>query len=69
MPIQAMNQTLNARLVDVSDVRCRLTWFLAENNGMGVDQAESVDDDFAFDRLDGIDDYSYRTGVQAFEGL
>ena len=36
---------------------------------MRVDEAEGVDDDFAFDGLDGVDDDSDGAGGELFEGL
>ena len=54
-----MDQTLNARFVDVSDIRCGLSRFLAEDDRVRVDESECVDDDLAFDGLDGVDDDCY----------
>lgn len=51
-----MNECLYAWLVQVSQVGSGLSWFLAKHEGLWVDEAESVDDNLALDRLDGIDD-------------
>ena len=69
MSVQAVNQTLNARFVDMSDIGRRLARFLAEDDRVGVDQSECVDDDFAFDGLDGVDDDGDGAGVELLEGL
>ena len=47
----------------------RLTGFHAHHHGCGLDQAEGVDDDFAFDGLDWVDDDGDGAGGQIFEGL
>lgn len=43
--------------------------FLAEHKGLRVDEAEGINYDFAFDGLDGVDDYSDSTRSELFEGL
>lgn len=48
MPIKSVNQSLDARFINVSDVRRRLTRFLAAHDGMRVYQAEGVDNDLSF---------------------
>lgn len=53
----------------MSDVGRRLTGFLAENDGVWVDESEGVDDHFAFDGLNGVNDYGDGAGVELFEGL
>ena len=69
MPVQSMDESLDGRLVDVPDVRCGLARFLAHDDAVRVDEAEGVDDYFAFDGLDGVDDYCYGAGLEGFEGL
>lgn len=59
MPIQAMDKGLDTGLVDVSDIRSRLSWFLTHDDTVGVYESEGVDYDFALDGLDGVDDYCY----------
>jgi hypothetical protein len=53
----------------VAQVGGGLTWFLAEHEGLGIDEAEGVNYYFAFDGLDGVDDYGDGTGSKLFEGL
>lgn len=43
------------------DVGSCLSWFTARDDGVGIDETEGIDDDFAFDGLDRVDDYSNRT--------
>ena len=69
MSIQAMYQGLNTGFVQMSKVGGCLAWFLAEHEGLRVDKAEGVDDDFAFDGLDGVDDDCDGAGCKLFEGL
>jgi hypothetical protein len=59
MSVEAVDEGLDRWFVDVPDVRGRLTWFLAENDRVGVDETESVDDHLAFDGLNGVDDDGY----------
>ena len=42
---------------------------MSEHHHVGVDQAESVDDDFAFDALDGVDNDGHGSVGQGLEGL
>ena len=47
--VQAVNKSLNRRLIKMTQVRCTLAGFLAEHEGLWVDKAESVNDDLALD--------------------
>jgi hypothetical protein len=69
MAIEAMDQRLDRRLVDVSDVRGRLARLGARGDGVRLDEAEGVDDDLALDGLDGVDDDSDGARVEGLEGL
>jgi hypothetical protein len=42
---------------------------LAEHEGLWVDEAESINDDFALNRLDGINNNRDGSRCQLFEGL
>ena len=53
--VQAVDEGLNRRLVNVSDVGCRLTRLLAGEEHVRVDKTESIYDDFSFDRLNWVD--------------
>lgn len=64
-----MDKRLNAGFIDMTNVGCRLAWFLAEDDGVGVDESECVDQDFAFDGLDWVYYYCHGAGVQGFKGL
>lgn len=67
--VEAVNETLYAGLVDVPDVGGCLSGFLAEDDAVWVDEPESVDDYFALDGLNGVDDYRDRTRIKAFKRL
>lgn len=69
MPVQTMYEGLYARFVQVAQVTRRLARFLAEHERLRVDKAESIDDDFAFDGLDGVDDDGDGTWCELLEGL
>ena len=53
----------------MSDVGCGLPGFLSEHECLRVDEAESVDDDLALDRLNGVDDHSDSAGCELLERL
>ena len=69
MAIQAMNKCLDGGFIEVTEVGGGLAGFLAQHEGLRVDEAEGVDDDFAFDGLDGVDDDGDGAGGELFEGL
>jgi hypothetical protein len=69
MPVQAVDQSLDAGFVEVAQVGGCLTGFLAHHEGLRSDEAEGVDDDFALDRLDGVDDDGDGAGGELLEGL
>lgn len=69
MSVEAVNQSLNRRLVEMSQVRCTLTWFLAEHERLWVDNTESINDDLAFHRLYGIYHNSDSSRSKLLEGL
>lgn len=51
----------------MAQVACALSWLLPKHQKLRVYESESVNDDFALDGLDGVDDDSYSTGVQLLE--
>jgi hypothetical protein len=63
MPIQPMDQGLNTRFVQVADVGSGLPRFLVEQHELRVDGPESVDDYFALDGLDRVNDDGHGTLV------
>jgi hypothetical protein len=54
--VQAMDKRLDRWLVEVANVGGGLAGLVAHHESLGVDEAESIDDDFALDRLDGVND-------------
>ena len=54
--VEAVDEGLDGRLVQVSDVGGRLARLVAHHEGLRVYESEGVDDDFAFYGLDGVDD-------------
>lgn len=69
MPVEPVDQRLYTRLVQVSQITRRLTRLLPRHHVLRVDAPESVNDDFAADGLDGVDDYCHCAGVELFERL
>jgi len=69
MPVQAVDQCLDRRLVQVTDVARCLTGLLAGHEGLGIDRPESVNNDFSSDGLDRVDNDSDGTWVKLLEGL
>ena len=64
-----MKEGLDGELVDVTDVRSRLTRLKALKNHSRANETESVDDDFALHGLDRVNDNGNRTTIQLFERL
>lgn len=69
MPVQTVNKGLYGRLVDVSDIRRCLTGFITRDDGLRLDEPESVDNNLSLDRLDWVNDHGYRSCIQGFERL
>lgn len=67
MPVKTMNQSLDTRLVEVTQITGRLSTLLTLDEGLGVDRSESVNDDFSTDRLNRVDNYGHTSGVELFE--
>ena len=53
----------------MTEIRCRLAWFLAKHKRLWINEAECVDDDFAFDGLYRIDNDRYGARCELFKGL
>jgi hypothetical protein len=69
MSVEAMDQRLDGRLVEMAQVRCALSGLLAKHKGLWVDQPEGIYNNFALHRLDGIDDDCNGSGIKLLEGL
>ena len=69
MPVQAVDERLDGWFVQMPEIRGRLPRLLAQHECLRVDEAEGVDDDFALDGLDGVDDDGDGARGQLFEGL
>lgn len=67
--VQAVDEGLNGRFVQVAQVGGGLAGFLPKHEGLRVDEAEGIDDDFAFDGLNGVDDDGDGARRELFEGL
>ena len=67
--VEAVNQSLDRGLVEVSNVRRCLPGFLSEHECLRVDKTEGVDDDLALDGLDRVDDHSDGAGCELLERL
>lgn len=67
--VEAVDQSLDRGLVEVSNVGCGLPGFLSEHECLRVDETESVDDNLALDGLDGIDDNSDGARCELLERL
>ena len=64
-----MDQSLDTGLVQMTQVGGGLSGLLAHHQGLWSDQAEGIDDDFAFDGLDGIDDDGDGARGELLKGL
>lgn len=67
--VQAVDKRLNRWLVEVTDVGGGLAGLVAHHKSLGVDEAESIDDDFALDGLDGVNDDGDGAGCELLERL
>ena len=64
-----MDEGLDAGFVKVAEIGGCLARFLAVHECLWIDEAESVNDHFAFYGLDGIDDDGDGAGCELLEGL
>jgi len=69
MSVQAVDEGLDRRLVEMSQVRSTLSGFLAEHERLWVNQTESINDNLALDGLNRIDNHCNSPRGQLFEGL
>ena len=67
--VETMNERLDGGLVQVSNVRSRLTRLLTNQQQVRVDQAESINHNLTLNGLDGVNDHSHRSGGQLLERL
>jgi hypothetical protein len=63
MPVQPMDESLYRRFVDMAYVGRCLTGFTTRKHRVGVDEPERINDDFAFDGLNGVYNDSHRARV------
>lgn len=56
MTVEAVDEGLDGGLVEVADVGRCLAGLVAHHEGLRVDEAEGVDDNFSLYGLDGVDD-------------
>lgn len=64
MSVEAVDEGLDGRFVDVADVGGSLTRLIASNNGLRLDEPEGVDDNLSFHRLNRVDHDGDRAGVK-----
>lgn len=60
---------MNRWLVEMSQVRRALTGFLAEHEGLWINESERVNDNLPLDRLDWVDNNSDSSWGKLFERL
>lgn len=53
----------------MTDIGRRLARFLSHDDGIGIDESKGIDDDFAWDRLDWIDDNCNCSRLQLLKRL
>lgn len=69
MAVETMDQGVNGRFVEVSNIGRRLSGLSSCHCSGRLNQAEGINDDFALDGLDGIDDDCYCSRSELFECL
>lgn len=47
--VQPVDESLYGGFVEMTDVRCSLSWFVAHHQGLRIDQTESINDNLSFD--------------------
>lgn len=62
MSVEAVNEGLYRRFVQMTRVRRALSGLLTQHEGLWVDESESIDDDLSLHGLYGIDDHGDGTG-------
>ena len=69
MSVEAVDQSLNGGLVEVTQVTRALAGLLAHHEKLRVDESEGVNDDLALDGLDGVNDDGDGARVKLLERL
>mmetsp|Transcript_46170 Transcript_46170/g.143021 ORF Transcript_46170/g.143021 Transcript_46170/m.143021 type:complete len:272 (+) Transcript_46170:250-1065(+) len=69
VPVQAVDERRDRRLVEVPDVGGRLAGLLAKHQHLVVDEPEAVDDDLTLDGLYRVHHDPHGPGVQLLEAL
>lgn len=69
MTVQAVDEALDARFVQVSDIGSRLSRLLSQYDGVGVNQPESINNDLSRHGLNGVDDDGHSTRLKLLEAL
>jgi hypothetical protein len=67
MTVQAMDECLDRRLLQMANIAGRLTRLVTEHHQLWIDQAKAVNDDFALDRLDRIDHQCHSSRMKRFK--
>ena len=65
--VQSVNEGLNTRFLQVSDVGGGLAGLLSHHHELRINESEAVDDDLALDGLDGVHDECDSAIAQGFE--
>lgn len=69
MPVETVDKRLDRGLVQVTQIGCCLAGFVTHHECLWVDKAESIDDDFALNRLYGVDYDGDGAGCELLERL
>lgn len=67
MSVKAVNKRLDRRFVEMSQIGCTLARFLAEHERLWVDETESINDDFALNGLNRINNNGNSSRGQLLE--
>lgn len=69
MPVETVDKRLDGGFVQVAQIGCCLTGLVTHHECLWVDEAESIDDDFALNRLYGVDYDGDGARCELLEGL
>mmetsp|Transcript_24751 Transcript_24751/g.57698 ORF Transcript_24751/g.57698 Transcript_24751/m.57698 type:complete len:266 (-) Transcript_24751:471-1268(-) len=67
MSVEAMNQSLNRRFLQMTNIGRGLSWLLSQHHQLGIDQAKAINHHLAFDGLDGIHHESDSSRVECLK--
>lgn len=69
VPVQAVDECLDRRLIQVTQIGCGLPRLLTHDHSLGLNKSESINNNFALDGLDRVNDNGDSARGELLEGL